>query len=598
VYAFGEFVLDPQLFQLRLRAQVIALEPKVFDVLHYLIANSDRVVTRQELLSSLWPNEVVTEAVLPTNINVLRRALGQKRGERTPIETVHGRGYRFALPVQHTQPEPRRSERAPDLHMLAAGTRSDFPEDATFVGRSALLERLLASFGEAQRGHGQVCLLNGEAGIGKTRLASRVADIARARGADVWLGVCPEGMGTPTLWIWQQMLRCALTSEGRENFQAWVGDPRASVSTWPSELAGVERAASRNASQPSAGEGREAATFRMLDAVQRVLVGASAARPRVLLLEDMHRADLASWNLLRLLSPQLEQLAVLVLATVRGRDDLTVYEPVRKHLGELSRMPGCHAFYVRGLSEAESTELLTRVLGRGLGALARKLHMKAEGNPLFLRELADALAENPQIEQAIDEAQGFEPPEVVRHVLRRRVSRLGENAYQMLEAASVFATSWDVKNLERVTGMDRTQVLSTLDVALQQRIVLPMPGLDTYRFSHDLVRDTLRADLTTQAKKRFHLLAAAACEECLPWRGREGVRELAHHLYQALPEGDAGRAIAWLERAAEAAEETLDLQDAALLYRFALDATRFLPEPRPDLQAKLREALTRVGTQG
>ncbi len=601
VYAFGEFVLDPQLFQLRHGAEVIALEPKVFDVLHYLIANSERVVTRQELLSTLWPNEVVTEAVLPTNINVLRRALGQKRGERAPRETVHGRGYRLAVPVEHKPREIRRSERATPLttHDLGAARFEPRGPDDTFVGRSVLLERLLIAFAETQRGRGQVCLLSGEAGVGKTRLARRVTEIARARGADVWLGVCPEGMGTPMLWIWQQMLRCALTAEGREKVQSWLGDPRAGVSTWLAELAGTERQTSRAASSPSAaGEGREAATFRMLDVMQRLLVRACATRPRVLVLEDMHRADLASWNLLRLLTPQLEQLPVLLVATVRNRDDVTAHEPVQKHLGELSRIPACHAFSVRGLGEEESAELLARVLGRELGPLAKKLHVKADGNPLFLRELAEAVAENPQFEQAIDEAQGFEPPEVVRHVLRRRVSRLGEAAYQLLEAASVFATSWDVKSLERVAGMERAQVLATLDVAVQQRIVLPLPGLETYRFSHDLVRDTLRADLATQAKKRLHLRAASACEESLPWRGTEGVRELAHHLYQALPEGDSSVAIAWLRRAAETAEASLDLQDAALLYRFALDATRFLREPTPGLRAKLREALARVSQQG
>ncbi|HEY6878613.1 MAG TPA: winged helix-turn-helix domain-containing protein, partial [Polyangiales bacterium] len=78
MYAFGEFVLDLQLYQLRQAEQPVPLEPKVFDVLRYLIEHRDRVATKQELLAALWPNEVVTEAVLPTNINALRRALGQQ----------------------------------------------------------------------------------------------------------------------------------------------------------------------------------------------------------------------------------------------------------------------------------------------------------------------------------------------------------------------------------------------------------------------------------------------------------------------------------------------------------------------------------------
>lgn len=575
---------------------MIPLEPKVFDVLRYLVQHSDRVATRQELLSALWPNEVVTEAVLPTNINVLRKALGQKKGDRTPIETVHGRGYRFSVPVVVMGPSTVHpaETRAPTSTRPGESARSlpavvtVNPVDPSFAGRSQLLERLLANMRAAQERHGNVCLLTGEAGIGKTRLSSHVAEVARAAGADVWLGVCPEGMGTPMLWIWQQMLRCALVSEGPATLREWLGTSAGDVVQWLPALSDPRD------TMPV--DGPEHATFRMLDALQRILSHASASRMRVLVLEDMHRADQASWNLLRLLAPQLEQLSVWVVATLRGRDDLTVYEPVQKHVAELSRIPGCHSFFVRGLSEAESADLLVRVLGFPLSdQQVKKLHARSDGNPLFLRELAECLDANGQIDgQAIDDVQGVEPPEVVRYVLRRRVSRLGAGAYQLLEAASIFSSTWDAKNLERVTGMEREQVVAALDAAVNQRIVQTLPGVETYRFVHDLVRDTLRADLTTQAKKRFHLLAAIACEECLPWRGAEGVREVAHHLYQALPEGDALNAVTWLMRAARSAEHAFDHQDAALLYRFALDATRFLAEPDRALQRQLHETLARV----
>src|SRR5690606_12725112 len=137
MYVFGEFVLDTQLFQLRLRDQIIRLEPKVFDVLRYLIEHRDRVATKRELLEALWPNEVVTEAVLPTNINALRRALGQKLGDKTPIETIHGRGYRFSMPVVETVP-PKTSARPSHVTALAL---SDLQDDDTtpFVGRASLI---------------------------------------------------------------------------------------------------------------------------------------------------------------------------------------------------------------------------------------------------------------------------------------------------------------------------------------------------------------------------------------------------------------------------------------------------------------------------
>ncbi|MFT3926631.1 MAG: AAA family ATPase [Myxococcales bacterium] len=599
---FAEFVLDPKLFQLRLRGEVVALEPKVFDVLHYLVSHADRVVTRPELMAALWPNEVVTEAVLHTNVNLLRKALGQKRGDRSPIETVHGRGYRFALSVS-VQPERATSSTglrsiAPLLSRSAPPSREGSQEelqlaelDATFVGRTAQVERLLASLRAARRGQGQICLLIGEAGIGKTRLAAQAAAMARVLEADVWSGVCAEGMGTPTLWIWQQVLRWVLHAEGPEAVRQWLGPSRGEVGTWLPELAEAE-------DRRESVRGQEQATFRMLDAVRNVLSQASAKRMRVLVLEDMHRADRASWNLLRLLAPQLEQWSVLVIATVRGRDDITMFEPVQKHIGELARIPCCQALYLRGFNAAESREFLARASGQPVGeAEAALLHAKSEGNPLFLRELWDSLGDAPLDLMALANAPGFEPPDVVRHLLRRRVTRLGEAVHRVLEAAAVYPHAWEVRALSQVAGVPREQVLSAVDAAMQQRLVTPLPGVETYRFTHDLVRDTLRADLTTQAKKRFHLLAAAACEEDLQWRGRDGVRELSHHLYQALPEGSGEHAARWLLRAGKLAEQADDLQEATQLYGMARDAVRCAGQLDGALQRELEQALERTAAE-
>jgi DNA-binding winged helix-turn-helix (wHTH) protein/predicted ATPase len=601
---FGKFVLDPKLYQLRADHDVVALEPKVFDVLHYLVNHRDRLVTRQELMSALWPNEVVTEAVLHTSMTLLRKALGQKRGDRAPIETVHGRGYRFVETVtaqpdpsstSHTRLRPIESLRASSLPPAEiASLQPEIPLstiDPTFVGRGPQLDRILTCLRAAQRRQGQICVLIGEAGIGKTRLSTHVATIARALDAEVWSGVCPEGVGTPMLWIWQQLLRWALNSEGPEVLRQWLGTHRADVATWLPEL--IEEGDPRDATR-----GHEQATFRMLDAMRSVLSRASAARTRVLLLEDMHRADHASWHLLRLLAPQLEQWSVLVIATLRGRDDLTAFEPVQKHVGELARIPCCQVLYLRGFSESESATFLGPVLGHSLTeAQAGLLHSKSEGNPLFLRELGESLRDAQCAPLTLATLPGFEPPDVVRHVLRRRVSRLGEEAYRVLEAASVFSDAWEVKALSQVAGIAREQVLEAIDAAAQQKIVAPLPGVETYRFTHDLLRDTLRADLTTHAKKRFHLLAATACEESVQWRGREGVRELAHHLYHALPEGDAGRALQHLMHAGTLAEQAGDLQEAAQLYAMAQGAARCAGPLELERQAELEQALARLSAE-
>ena len=99
-YRFAEFDLDARTYTLTRAGHVLALQPKVFDVLRFLIEHRDRVVTKDELLDAVWPNEHGSESAVVWSISHARRALGQDRGQKQPIETVHGRGYRFTARVE------------------------------------------------------------------------------------------------------------------------------------------------------------------------------------------------------------------------------------------------------------------------------------------------------------------------------------------------------------------------------------------------------------------------------------------------------------------------------------------------------------------
>lgn len=587
MYSFGEFTLDLQLYQLRHGDEVIPLEPKVFDVLRFLVEHHDRVATKRELLESLWPHEVVTEAVLPTNINALRRALGQKRGDKTPIETVHGRGYRFSMPVRRSLLPDSPLSGAP-LSSLAPGDHVD--PVVAIVGQQSILDKLRKLLALALAEQGQICVLSGEAGIGKTRVACQLADLARTQGADVWMGTCEEGRDSPPLWVFQQVLRSALQSEGPETLRRWLG-PLAQ------ELGTLLPLLSDSREVRLLGTPQDQESFRVYDAVTRVVSQASRVRPRVLWLEDMHRADEASWQLLRLLAPHLERAAVLVVVTVRSRDDLTVVLPVQRNLDLLQRTPHCHRFLVRGLEVTQVGELASAQLGVPVDdELARALHDKTGGNPLFVRELVDWLEVRGRADAAaLREGPNLAPSELVRHVLRRRVVRLGPAAQQLLEAAAVVGPTWDAALVERATSVSHEVCTDAIDAALTHRVIVPVSGrVDAYRFAHDLVRDTLYTDLQTRERRRLHLSIATALEERIAWLGAEGVRDVAHHLYLALPDTDPQRAIAWLERAAELCEEGGAYRDAAHFYRCALDAARLLPVADPALSHALSASQERL----
>lgn len=587
MYEFGDFVLDPQLYQLRRSDQVVPLEPKVFDVLRYLLEHADRVATKHELLEALWPHEVVTEAVLPTNINALRRALGQKRGEKSPIETIHGRGYRFSMPV-------RRSLLPPSSPSLSMAPLSTFPmrlaADASYIGQPALFEKLHRILARALAEQGQICLLTGEAGIGKTRTALQLVELARAHAADVWVGSCDEGQSAPPLWPFQQILRCALESEGAETLRGWLGPLAEELGSLLPLLGSARETRLLSAV-------REHESFRVFDALLRVLTQASRVRPRLLWLEDMHRADDASWQLLRMLAPHLEHASVLVVVTVRSVDDLTAVQTMQRNLDLLARSPVCQHVRLRGLDVAEVRQLASVLLGREIERdLAQLLYDKSGGNPLFVRELVEWLDARGRCDAAaLREGPHLAPPEMIRHLLRRRVLRLGAPAQAVLEAGAVAGSSWDATLVERVVPLANEALSDAIDVAIEHRVLVPVAGrVNVYRFSHDLVRDTLYADLSTRERRGLHLRLAAAIEDRIAWLGSDGVHEIAQHLYAALPEGDPQNAVTWLERAARLSEERGAYREAARFYRCALDAARLLPVADPALSQALHVSQQRL----
>jgi DNA-binding winged helix-turn-helix (wHTH) protein/tetratricopeptide (TPR) repeat protein len=106
VYDFGEFRLEPEKRLLSRQGRPVALTPKVFETLLHLVQHGNRVLDKEDLMQALWPDTAVEENNLNQNISVLRRVLGENRGEERYIATIPGRGYRFVAEVRLSQTNP------------------------------------------------------------------------------------------------------------------------------------------------------------------------------------------------------------------------------------------------------------------------------------------------------------------------------------------------------------------------------------------------------------------------------------------------------------------------------------------------------------
>ena len=165
--------------------RIVRVERKVFQLLVYLAARPTRLITKDELLSEVWDVRSISEGTLPNTVAKLGRVLGQRANESVPIETVHGRGYRF-----HPLSEADRDSPIAELPPAADGGNP-------FVGRQTTIAALGRFLQYAQAGEGQLVLLTGEAGAGKTRTARELAGRAQRAGVSVWTGEAYAGEGAP-----------------------------------------------------------------------------------------------------------------------------------------------------------------------------------------------------------------------------------------------------------------------------------------------------------------------------------------------------------------------------------------------------------------
>ena len=99
IYAFSAYRLDANRQELWREQEPVAVEPQVFGVLHFLIENRDRVVSKQDLVDHIWKGRFVTDATLNARISAARRAVGDSGKNQTVIRTIAKRGFRFVADV-------------------------------------------------------------------------------------------------------------------------------------------------------------------------------------------------------------------------------------------------------------------------------------------------------------------------------------------------------------------------------------------------------------------------------------------------------------------------------------------------------------------
>ncbi|EXG79628.1 BTAD domain-containing putative transcriptional regulator [Cryptosporangium arvum] len=433
------------------------------------------------------------------------------------------------------------------------------PSSGVIVGRRAELARLSAAAERAAGGEFRVTWVGGDPGAGKSTLAGAVADRLAERGWQVLRGRCPEVDGAPPAWAWSEVVHATIDR---------VDD------------ALTARLGPLLHQEAAAAPARDVPPFWLGRAVAELLTTLTTAGPLLVVLDDVHRADGETLQLLRHVASELVGRPVLVVATYRPAevtDDLSAC---------WAALAGSAADRVdlAGLSADDVAELLRRQGAPTDTALVQLVTARTGGNPLFVCETARLIAaEGP-------DAAATSVPTGVRDVLRRRLARLPGPARAVLRTASVLGVEVDVDVLLALENTDEDTVLDALEAGVLTGLLVE-PSTGAVRFAHALVRDTLYEDVPRLRRTRTHGRAVEALARVRPG-DRAG---LAHHALAAATPATAVRAASLAADAARSASALFAHQEAATLLRRALDVldqadARVEPGFRLDLLCSLVSA--------
>ena len=470
--------------------------------------------------------------------------------------------------------------------VLALPRSLQAPASSPFIGRDAELKRLRARWTEVREGARSTIVLGGEAGIGKTRLASELARTVHGEGALVLYGRCDEGLAMP-YQPFVEALRPYIRAVGPDRVRTELGDLAPELGRLLPELAGLGEPV-----RADPGSERDA----LFEAVAALIEAMTRQRRALLVLDDLHWAATPTLLLLRHLLRSERPLGVLLVATFR-ETELDPAHALAQLLADMHRDASAERVRIRGLDQHAIAALLQAAVGNALderaSELVHALATQTAGNPFFIRELLAHMSESGTIlfngERSSPDfpVAQLEIPERLRQVIDQRVARLSAPAGQLLRVAAVAGARFSFALLERVLGQ-RSGALDALDEAVAAGL-LNEAGHGDHVFAHALVRQAVYRQLGSARRIRLHRQLGEALEAL--GDADANVEALAHHFAHAAADGQAVKAAAYALVAGRSATARLAYEDAAAHYERGLQALRLNEQPHDERRCELLLAL-------
>jgi tetratricopeptide (TPR) repeat protein len=412
-----------------------------------------------------------------------------------------------------------------------------------------------------------VVLLEGEPGIGKSRLMRELADYTAARGLCTLSTNCYEIERAIPYQPVIDLVTKALDLASSDTLQKL---PPVSLA----EIAALVPAIAERVAVPKlSADFPEARQARLFRAVMQLFGALAAGRQLVVMIDDIQWADDASVQFAHHFARRAASRPLLLVCAYRA-EELETEERLATLVQSLRRETHARHIPLARLQLADTEALLERFDHPALKApgLAARLHRETDGNPFFLTSMLHALAQG---ESAGAPAGELPLPEALRASVRARIGHVPASARSVLDVAAVLGRRFDFETLAAVSRESEETILHALEALVKRRLLREEPEDGYYDFSHDKVREVVYREIGSARRVTLHRALAQALEERSEGDPRERDARLAEHYER----GHAWKkALQYLLLAAERSQKLFAMRDAL----HWLDRAVSLAEAHPD----------------
>jgi tetratricopeptide (TPR) repeat protein len=460
------------------------------------------------------------------------------------------------------------------------------------VGREHESETLADWWTNVRQSYARLLVVDGDSGIGKTRLVAELARQVESDGGVVLWGRCDEEPIVPFQPFAEALSRYfqSMSANRISRMPQWQ---RTELSRLVVRLREYAPAAEDDISDP------ESDRFRFFEAVTATLNGIAGRASILIVVDDLHWADQPTLLLLRhvLRSFDRDNLGVVGMCI---DTEVPPDHRLRSVLADFRADRRVDTVHLRGLSR-EAVEELMRASTAPVG-LAPELFLLTDGNPLFLDEMIRQLSYRNAVAADADTPvpPDLSPPAAIRELVARRVSRQPEDVIYLLQAAAVTGRECEAGIVAEAAELDRDRGLDAFDQAEESRLLRRVGGTgERYAFTHALVRNAIYDELLRGRRVRYHHKIAVATERVHRAHADDYVNELAHHFYMGAPIADADKALRYCMAAGGRSLRLLAYEEAVQHFTRGLEVSEQYGDQdrsaRCDALIALAEAQNRAG---